>query len=100
MARSKKKGLFFPEFFYRLACLTDRYIKLFNRAPFIPFIFTKFAFSVYNGKKFIQVPLTDYTLLHRLGEFSLTRSPHIAKKKKKQLKRKKQNKQNVSTKKK
>ncbi len=48
-------------------------IKTWRRASQIPPEFVGFTFQVHNGKKFIDVFVTENMVGHRLGEFAPTR---------------------------
>lgn len=78
MARSKKKGPFVDEKLLekvRKANNTNdrRPIKTWSRRSLITPEFVGMTFSIYNGKKFIPVYVTENMVGHRLGEFSSTR---------------------------
>ena len=79
MSRSSKKG---PYVDSRLLKKIDRLkhkgkkepIKTWSRSSQIPPEFVGYTFEVHNGKKFIEVYITEAMVGHRLGEFSPTRT--------------------------
>lgn len=92
MARSFKKGVFFPLFF----------VKKFKDKNFSKFLFSRSIkisvqtldseFFIHNGKVFKPVEINLIKLGHRFGEFSASRAKFIPKVKKKQLPSKKKKK--------
>ncbi len=89
MTRSKKKGYFVD------VCLMDKVlgaqeskstkpIKTWSRRSTITPDFVGLTFLVHNGRKFIDVYVTENMVGHKLGEFSHTRTfkghnPHTQK---------------------
>jgi len=78
MARSLKKGPFVDE---RLLSKVKNMkagdktaIKTWSRSCTIVPEMIGFTFGVYNGRKFIEVFITEEMVGHKLGEFSLTRT--------------------------
>jgi small subunit ribosomal protein S19 len=77
MTRSLKKGLYVDE--RLLKKIRDKKpgdrtaIKTWSRSSVISPEMVGFTFAVHNGKDFIPVLITEETVGHRLGEFSLTR---------------------------
>ena len=49
-------------------------IKTWSRACQIPPDFVGHKFAIHNGRKFIEVSITENMVGHRLGEFSITRT--------------------------
>ncbi len=79
MARSSKKGPYIDEkLLMKVQKLNGRKeaIKTWARASQIPPEFVGVTFQVHNGKKFIEVYVTEAMVGHRLGEFSPTRTFH------------------------
>lgn len=79
MSRSLKKGPYIdPKLFEKVlkqkesGQLTP--IKTWARRSQIPPEFVGHKFAVYNGRKFIEVYVSEAMVGHRLGEFSLTRT--------------------------
>ncbi len=79
MSRSTKKGPYVDENLTRKVTrqkenrdLTP--IKTWARASQIPPEFVGHKFAVHNGKKFIEVSVSESMVGHRLGEFSPTRT--------------------------
>lgn len=81
MTRSVWKGPFVDSYLLkkveavRLSGRSD-VIKTFSRRSTILPQFIGINFSVYNGKKFIPVFVTEDMVNHKLGEFSPTRTFH------------------------
>ena len=81
MSRSSKKGPFIDE---KLLMKVQKQkdsgkkegIKTWARASQIPPEFVGVTFLVHNGKKHIEVYVTEAMVGHRLGEFSPTRTFH------------------------
>lgn len=77
MARSLKKGAFVhPSIHKKLSQMTAGSrvaIKTWSRASTITPEMVGFTFAVHNGKKFIDVFVTEEHVGHKLGEFSPTR---------------------------
>ena len=81
MSRSSKKGPFVDE---KLMIKVQRMkmavkkeaIKTWARASQIPPEFVGYTFAVHNGKKFVDVFVSEAMVGHRLGEFSPTRTFH------------------------
>ena len=79
MSRSVKKGPFVDEHLSgkveRLNKAQDRrVIKTWSRRSTITPDFVGHTFSVYNGKKFLTVFVSDNMVGHKLGEFAHTRT--------------------------
>ncbi len=79
MSRSTKKGPYVDEKLLRkvkvMANSSQKQpIKTWARACQIPPDFVGFTFSVHNGRKFIDVFVSEDMVGHRLGEFSHTRT--------------------------
>lgn len=79
MSRSTKKGPYIDEKLMQKVMkqkntqdLTS--IKTWARASQIPPEFVGHKFAIYNGKKFIEISVTESMIGHRLGEFSPTRT--------------------------
>ena len=78
MARSLKKG---PYVFERLLKKVEKLnetgkkevIKTWSRRSTIYPAFIGHTFAVHNGKEFIPVYVTEDMVVHKLGEFALTR---------------------------
>lgn len=78
MSRSTKKGPYVDE---KLAKKVEKMIrsgskkpiKTWSRRSTIAPDFVGFTFSIYNGKRFISVYITENMVGHKLGEFSPTR---------------------------
>ena len=76
MSRSSKKGPFVdPHILEKIAKVKPESgpIKTWARASEISPEMVGYAFSVHNGKIFIEVKVTEDMVGHRLGEFSPTR---------------------------
>ena len=77
MSRSLKKGPYIDEKLLKkiskLKPGDKTPIKTWNRACMISPEMVGFVFSVYNGKNFINVEITEEMVGHRLGEFASTR---------------------------
>lgn len=81
MSRSSKKGPYVDE---KLMIKVQRMkmagkkeaIKTWARASQIPPEFVGYTFAVHNGKKFVDVFVSEAMVGHRLGEFSPTRTFH------------------------
>ena len=79
MSRSNKKGPYVDQ---KLLKKIDRLkkdgkkeaIKTWSRSSQIPPEFVGYTFAVHNGKKFIDVYITEAMVGHRLGEFAPTRT--------------------------
>jgi len=92
MARSIKKGVFYPLCFFKKFLNNPVIYESFCRAPKVPYEFTDRLVFVYNGHNFSKVSLQALTLGQRFGEFAPTRAiykPKIKKNKKKPKKTKK-----------
>ncbi len=79
MARSLKKGPYVDQKLLQKVMTQKETkksdaIKTWARASQIPPEFVGHRFMVYNGKKFIDVYVTESMVGHRLGEFALTRT--------------------------
>ena len=78
MARSIKKGPFIEKKLYKrvqdaLKTNQKRMIKTYSRASTIIPEMVGFTISVYNGKTWIPVFVTENLVGHKLGEFAPTR---------------------------
>lgn len=79
MTRSVKKGPYVDEKLLKKASNRkpeDGAIKTWARSSQISPEFVGFTFAVHNGRKFIDVVVTDDMVGHRLGEFSPTKTFH------------------------
>jgi small subunit ribosomal protein S19 len=81
MARSSKKGPYIDEkLLIKVQKMSNsgkkEAIKTWARVSQIPPEFVGYTFQVHNGKKFIEVYVTEAMVGHRLGEFSPTRTFH------------------------
>ncbi len=81
MSRSLKKGIYVdPRVLKKVQMMEasgqKRVIKTWSRACTIAPEFVGHTFSVYNGRKFISVFVTENMVGHKLGEFSPTRTFH------------------------
>lgn len=79
MSRSSKKGPYVdPKLIKKLQGAKnngiDAPIKTWNRSCQIPPEFVGRKFSVYNGKNFVEIYITEAMVGHRLGEFAPTRT--------------------------
>ncbi len=78
MTRSIKKGIYVDERLLKKIAgknpLQTPTIKTWNRACVISPEMLGFSFGVYNGKKHIDVLVTEDMVGHRLGEFSETKT--------------------------
>lgn len=76
MSRSSRKGPYIDEKLLKkvLANKTGEVINTYARRCQISPEFVNKSFAVYNGKKFINVYITEEMVGHRLGEFSPTRT--------------------------
>ncbi len=76
MSRSSKKGPYVdPKLIIKVAKRSGtEAIKTYARHSQIPPEFVGVTFSVHNGRKFIDVYVTEDMVGHRLGEFSPTRT--------------------------
>lgn len=79
MSRSRKKGPYIDERLLKKVLKQketndNTAIKTWSRACQIAPDFVGHKFGVHNGKKFIEVFVTEAMVGHRLGEFSLTRT--------------------------
>ncbi|MDO9027603.1 MAG: 30S ribosomal protein S19 [Candidatus Roizmanbacteria bacterium] len=79
MSRSRKKGPYIDERLLKKVLKQKETndnspIKTWSRACQIPPDFVGHKFGVHNGRKFIEVFVTEAMVGHRLGEFSLTRT--------------------------
>ena len=79
MSRSRKKGPYIDERLLKKVLKQketndNTAIKTWSRACQIPPDFVGHKFGVHNGRKFIEVFVTEAMVGHRLGEFSLTRT--------------------------
>jgi small subunit ribosomal protein S19 len=89
MTRSKKKGFFVDVSLADkvkevMASGVRRPIKTWSRRSMITPDFVGITFLVHNGKKFIDIYITENMVGHKLGEFAPTRtfkshSPHTQK---------------------
>lgn len=81
MSRSLKKGPYVDQkLLKKVAAQGDatkkQPIKTWARSSQIPPEFVGFTFLVHNGRKFLEVFVTEEMVGHRLGEFALTRTFH------------------------
>lgn len=79
MSRSNKKGPFIDEKLHKKVLMQKNSkermpIKTWARASQVHPDFVGHRIAVYNGKRFIEVFVTEGMVGHRLGEFSLTRT--------------------------
>lgn len=79
MSRSRKKGPYIDERLLKKVLKQketndNAAIKTWSRACQIPPDFVGHKFGIHNGRKFIEVFVTEAMVGHRLGEFSLTRT--------------------------
>jgi len=79
MARSAKKGPFVdPSIMEKVSKVKGssrrEVIKTWSRSSMILPEFVGLTFAVHNGKKFVEVFITENMVGHHLGEFSPTRS--------------------------
>jgi len=75
MSRSSKKGPYVDaNLIKKLSQGVTGPIKTYARRSQISPSFVGNTFSVYNGKKFIDIYVTEDMVGHRLGEFSSTRT--------------------------
>lgn len=79
MSRSRKKGPYIDEKLLKKVLKQketndNSTIKTWSRACQISPDFVGHKFGVHNGRKFIEVFVTETMVGHRLGEFSLTRT--------------------------
>ena len=79
MARSTKKGAFVDSYLITKAEAMMKVekktaIKTWSRRSVIVPEFLGMTFSIYNGKMFVPVFITENMVGHKLGEFSLTRN--------------------------
>ncbi|AAP56405.1 30S ribosomal protein S19 [Mycoplasmoides gallisepticum] len=79
MSRSSKKGAFVEASLYKKvldmnAQQKKKIIKTWSRRSTIFPDFVGHTFAVHNGKKFINVYVTEDMIGHKLGEFSPTRT--------------------------
>lgn len=81
MSRSSKKGPYINQKLLKKVLLAKNTgqntpIKTWDRSCQIPPEFVGSKIAVYNGKKFIEIYVTEAMVGHRLGEFSPTRTFH------------------------
>ncbi len=74
MSRSSKKGAYIDANLIKKVAKYTGPIKTWARSSQIPPEFVGKTFSVHNGKKFLDVFVTEDMVGHRLGEFSPTRT--------------------------
>jgi len=75
MSRSSKKGPYIDKnLLEKIAKGGNEAIKTWARGSQIPPEFVGKNFEVHNGKKFINVYVTEDMVGHRLGEFAATRT--------------------------
>ncbi|MBU1088919.1 30S ribosomal protein S19 [Patescibacteria group bacterium] len=77
MSRSSKKGPYIDQNLSKKVAKQkagDGAIKTWARSSQIPPEFIAYTFLVHNGKKFIEVYITEDMVGHRLGEFAPTRT--------------------------
>jgi len=78
MSRSSKKGPYIDDRLMKKVIKQketndNTAIKTWSRACQIPPDFVGHKFAIHNGRKFIEVSITENMVGHRLGEFSITR---------------------------
>lgn len=79
MSRSRKKGPYIDDRIMKKVMKQketndNTAIKTWSRACQIPPDFVGHKFAIHNGRKFIEVSITENMVGHRLGEFSITRT--------------------------
>lgn len=79
MSRSSKKGPYIDDRLMKKVLKQketndNSAIKTWSRACQIPPDFVGHKFAIHNGRKFIEVSITENMVGHRLGEFSITRT--------------------------
>jgi small subunit ribosomal protein S19 len=74
MSRSSKKGPYIDPRLLEKVAKTTGVVNTYSRGCQIPPEFVGKNFGVHNGKKFINVFITEDMVGHRLGEFSLSRT--------------------------
>ncbi len=79
MSRSSKKGPYIDDRMMKKVLKQketndNAAIKTWSRACQIPPDFVGHKFAIHNGRKFIEVSITENMVGHRLGEFSITRT--------------------------
>lgn len=79
MSRSSKKGPYIDDRLMKKVLKQketndNTAIKTWSRACQIPPDFVGHKFAIHNGRKFIEVSITENMVGHRLGEFSITRT--------------------------
>ncbi|PIU37209.1 30S ribosomal protein S19 [Candidatus Roizmanbacteria bacterium CG06_land_8_20_14_3_00_34_14] len=79
MSRSSKKGPYIDDRLMKKVIKQketndNTAIKTWSRACQIPPDFVGHKFAIHNGRKFIEVSITENMVGHRLGEFSITRT--------------------------
>ncbi|MBU1117670.1 30S ribosomal protein S19 [Patescibacteria group bacterium] len=76
MGRSSRKGPYIDAKLIKKVAASqgDTPIKTYARNSQIPPEFVGKHFAVHNGRKFIEVYITEDMVGHRLGEFSVTRT--------------------------
>lgn len=79
MSRSSKKGPYIDDRLLKKVLKQketndNTAIKTWSRACQIPPDFVGHKIGIHNGRKFIEVSITENMVGHRLGEFSITRT--------------------------
>ncbi len=79
MSRSSKKGPYIDSNLLKKVLKqketnANEVLKTWARASEIPPEFVGHKIGIHNGKKFIEISVTETMVGHRLGEFSLTRT--------------------------
>lgn len=79
MARSTKKGPFVDESLLKKIRIVKtsgkrEVVKTWSRRSMVLPDFVGLTFAVHDGKRFVQVFITENMVGHRLGEFALTRT--------------------------
>lgn len=74
MSRSSKKGPYVDPKIIKKIKRGDKTIKTYARQSQISPDFVGKTFSIHNGRKFIDVYITEDMVGHRLGEFAPTRT--------------------------
>jgi small subunit ribosomal protein S19 len=82
MARSTKKGVFYPLFFFKKSKNLGFLQNCFCRSVKIPAEFVDRTSTIYNGKGFIKSTISSLMLGQRFGEFAPTRAIYVPKRKK------------------
>jgi len=81
MGRSKWKGPYIDEKSLKLSEKSKKSKTIISRNTSILPKFVDKTFDVYNGKKFVEIIVTEEMIGHKFGEFSSTRKQFSFKKK-------------------